>query len=52
MKKSPNPPKQALPFTEDEKKLRAMTNWQNHQWLKAGADHSRIDEFLALERRG
>lgn len=39
-------------LTSDEK-IQRMSNWQNHQWLKAGGkrDAESVNKFFKMQRR-
>jgi hypothetical protein len=47
----PGAPRQTILFTAEQILAKRMTNWQNSQWLRAGADPEEI-EFFANLRRG
>ena len=45
----PNPRKLLDPLIRLRmRRTHGMTNWQNHQWLKAGGKESEIEKFKAL----
>jgi hypothetical protein len=39
------------PHTPEQRAVQRMTNWQRHQWMRAGADIARAEEFARLARR-
>ena len=49
---APLPPKRrAVPRTEQQDVIQSMTNWQNHQWMKAGSPMKLADlrRFAAMK---